>query len=66
MERTRRVMRWLATVAGVGMLLQAGPCTVDANTAAVLRDQLVLPQVSSALSDVVFFLLDNALVHLGT
>jgi hypothetical protein len=59
-------MRWLATVAGAGMLLQAGPCMLDANTATVLRDQLVLPQISSVLSDVVFFVLDNALVRLGT
>ena len=67
MVKTRRVMRWITGVAGAGCLLQAGTCAInDPQVQQQITNQLVLPQAASLLSDIVFFFLDNALVHLTT
>ena len=51
MRSTRRLWQWLAGVGGAGVLLATGGCDLTA-------------QLGSIVSDTVFFLLDNALVHL--
>jgi hypothetical protein len=53
MWTTGRLWRWLAGVGGAAMVLQVSGC--DLST-----------QIGSIVSDAVFFLLDNALVHLTT
>ncbi len=52
----RRWHRW-AGLGGAAWLLQAAGCQLDQTTAT---------QVGSVVSDALFFLLDNALVHLTT
>lgn len=67
MSMKARWYRWIASVGGAAILLQTGACVLsDSAVQAELRDQLVLPAVGSLLSDAVFFVLDNALVHLTT
>ena len=64
MGRTLRLTRWIMTLSGAAILLQAGSCALTSQAQQQLASQFVIPQVSSVLSDLVFFLLDNALVHL--
>ena len=64
MWRTRRFYRTCLYVGGVLVLLQTGPCgLVDNQTIAT---NIVWPQIASVVSDIVFFFLDNAFVHLTT
>lgn len=63
MARTGRWCRWIAGLAGAGILLQVGSCGVG-NTG--VAQQFVVPAVSSILSDIIYFTLDSALVHLTT
>ena len=67
MVRSRRWVRWIVGVSGSGLLLQAGTCVfADPQAQQQIANQLVLPELASLLSDIVFFILDNALVHLTT
>ncbi len=62
-----RIVRWLVSVGGSMILLQAGTCALnDPQVREQIQAQFVLPQVASLLSDFVFFVLDNALVRLTT
>lgn len=62
MAKKGRWCRWFAGLAGAGVLLQVGSCGLDAG----VTQQFVVPALSSFLSDVIFFTLDSALVHLTT
>jgi hypothetical protein len=62
MAKTGRWYRWIVGLAGAGALLQVGSCGVDAG----VTQQFVVPAISSILSDIIFFTLDSALVHLTT
>ncbi len=64
MGRTLRLPRSFLTLCGAAILLQAGSCALTSQAQQQLASQFVIPQVSSVLSDLVFFFLDNALVHL--
>lgn len=67
MSMKGRWCRWVVSIAGAAILLQTGTCALsDPAVQQELRDQIVLPGLSSLLSDLVFFLADNALVHLTT
>lgn len=63
MFRTGRAQRWLLALTGAAFLLQAGTCTTGQTT---LGQQLVLPALGNIVSDFIFFVLDNAFVHLTT
>ena len=62
MAKMGRWCRWIAGLAGAGILLQVGSCGVDTG----VTQQFVVPAISSILSDIIFFTLDSALVHLTT
>ena len=67
MSMKARWYRWIASVGGAAVLLQTGTCALsDPSVQQELRDQLILPAAGSLLSDAIFFVLDNALVHLTT
>ena len=67
MAKSRRWMRWVVGVGGAAFLLQAGTCAATTPQAqAQIVNQLVLPEAASLFSDVIFLILDNALVHLTT
>jgi hypothetical protein len=67
MGRIRYRWRWLYSLAGAAVLLQTTTCSLsDTQTQQQFASQYVLPQLATAFSDLVFFLLDNALVHLTT
>jgi hypothetical protein len=53
MRTKGRAWRWLAGIGGAAILLQTTGCNLST-------------QIGSIVSDAVFFLLDNALVHLTT
>jgi hypothetical protein len=57
MCKLRRRWYWWTGVSGAAWLLQAAGCQLDQTSAT---------QVGSVVSDALFFLLDNALVHLTT
>jgi hypothetical protein len=62
-----RIFRWLAGVGSAAALLQAGSCSLnDPQVQAQLRDQFIVPALGNLFSDLVFFMLDNALVRLTT
>jgi hypothetical protein len=62
-----RMFRWIVSVGGAALLLQAGTCNLsDPQVLAQFRDQLLVPALGSLFSDAIFFTLDNALVHLTT
>ncbi len=63
MWRTRRFYRSCLYVGGALVLLQTGPCGLDNQT---VQTNIVWPQIGSVVSDILFFLLDNAFVHLTT
>jgi short subunit fatty acids transporter len=67
MVKSRRWVRWIMGLSGAAVLLQAGTCAVS-NTQAQQQvvNELVLPEAASLFSDAIFFVLDNALVHLAT
>ena len=65
MKSKGRIVRWLVSVGGSMILLQAGTCALtDPQVQEQIRNQFVLPQLATLLSDFVFFVLDNALVRL--
>lgn len=64
---TGRMYRWVVGIGAAAILFQAESCTLaNPDTLQAFGDQFVIPQVASVFSDVVFFVLDNALVHLTT
>jgi len=67
MGRTTRLTRWIMLMSGAAVLLQTGSCMLTGTTAqSDFVRQLIVPRLSSLLSDAVFFLLDNAFVRLTT
>ena len=66
MGRSSRVKHWLRILCGTAVLLQIGTCGLSSDSQQQVVSQLVLPQIGSIVSDVVFYFLDNVLVHLTT
>lgn len=66
MGRRLRMYRWIVGLSGAAVLLQTGSCALTAEQSQTLGNQFIVPQISTVLSDLVFFLLDNALVRLTT
>lgn len=67
MGQNNRLKRWILSIGGAAILLQSGSCTLASpETLEAFGQQFVIPQLASVFSDVVFFVLDNALVHLST
>ncbi len=67
MGRMRLRWRWVYSLAGAAILLQTTTCTLsDTQTQQQFASQFLLPQLATAFSDLVFFVLDNALVHITT
>jgi hypothetical protein len=64
MKTKMKWWRWSAALLTAGTLLQAGSCAVDQETLAALINQVAVRQSANILSDVIFFLLDNALVRM--
>jgi hypothetical protein len=60
------VYRWLVIACGSGFLVQTavGCDPTDPLVQEQLRLQILLPWLASVFADALFFLLDNALVHL--
>lgn len=58
----QKAIRWGLLVMSGGFLLQTGQCVLSD----AFFDQILIPQLTSVISDTVFFFLDNALVRLGT
>lgn len=59
MFKKGRTYRWIVGVSGAAVLLQVGACAANST----VTNQILLPQVTSLISDLLFFLLDSALVH---
>lgn len=66
MFRTGRFCRWLVMLAGATALWQVPACNLSPEVQQQFRDQILLPQLGSIVSDALFFLLDNAFVRLST
>ncbi len=67
MGRTTRLSRWMLLLSGAAIVLQTGSCMLTGSTAQTdFVRQLIVPRLSSLLSDAVFFFLDNAFVRLTT
>ena len=62
MAKTGRWCRWIAGLAGAATLLQVGACAGNST----VSQQFVVPEITSILSDILYFALDSALVHLTT
>ncbi len=62
MFKKGRTYRWIVGLSGAAVLLQVGACAANPTVA----QQVVLPQIASVISDLIFFLLDNALVRVTT
>ncbi len=66
MFRSGRFCRWLMMLGGAAALLQVSACNLSTEVQQQFRDQILLPQLGSIVSDALFFALDNAFVRLST
>ena len=64
MHRINRGARWVCGLAGAGFLLQAGACNLTNEQGQLIMQQFALPELTTLVTDTLFFLLDNALVRL--
>ena len=64
MKMKMKLLRWSAAFLSAGYLLQVGSCALDQETISALISQVAVRQASNFVSDVIFFLLDNALVRM--